>query len=107
MQCPVELAVADRVVSGQAATVNVGSSDIALFNLGGHFYALDDTCLRCGASLAAGVIDGTCVTCSSCHWQYYIPAGSVVGMPSLRLDTFAVHMIDAQLVVETTPLVSK
>jgi 3-phenylpropionate/trans-cinnamate dioxygenase ferredoxin component len=104
MRCPVELAVADRVVAGQAAAVSIGASDIALFKVEGHIYALDDSCLRCGASLASGAVEGACVTCPRCSWRYYIPAGSVVGMPSLRVDMFEVSVVDGRFIVDTTPL---
>jgi len=48
---------------------------------------------RCGASLAAGTLDGCDVECAECGWRYDVVTGCVRGVPTLRLDTFAVQTL--------------
>src|SRR5437588_9636328 len=52
------------VAEGTAIKVTVGERDIALFNLGGSFYATDESCTHAYASLVDGYIDGEEVECS-------------------------------------------
>ena len=43
--------------------VNADDQSIALFNVDGTFYAIDNTCTHVGGPLAEGDIDGDIVTC--------------------------------------------
>lgn len=48
---------------GTARLVEVAGRKIALFNVDGKFYALDDTCTHRGGPLSEGSIKGDSVTC--------------------------------------------
>ena len=52
----VRIAKTDEVASGRARMVEVGGKQIALFNVGGTFYAIDNTCTHRGGPLAEGVL---------------------------------------------------
>jgi nitrite reductase/ring-hydroxylating ferredoxin subunit len=56
-------------------------------------FAVDDSCVRCGSSLAAGTLRGTIVLCSGCDWLYDITTGCVNGIPALQVDTFEVKIV--------------
>jgi len=43
----------EDVPAGQRKMVKVGGKRIALFNIDGNYYAIDDTCTHKGASLKA------------------------------------------------------
>jgi nitrite reductase/ring-hydroxylating ferredoxin subunit len=49
-----EVATLNQLVPGQGMTVTVRGVPIALFNVDGAVYAIDDTCLHAGVSLGAG-----------------------------------------------------
>ena len=53
----VEVARASDIPPGCAARVEIDGVPIAIFNLGGDFYALDDTCSHAEASLSEGDLD--------------------------------------------------
>jgi nitrite reductase/ring-hydroxylating ferredoxin subunit len=55
-------AVADVPV-GTARQVTVNGRTVALFNVNGTFYALDDTCPHAGGPLSEGDVEGEEVTC--------------------------------------------
>ena len=43
--------------------VEAGGQKIALFNVGGQFYAIGDTCTHKGGPLSEGFVEGTEVQC--------------------------------------------
>src|SRR5262245_59839820 len=52
-----------ELAPGQSKLVEVEGKSIALFNVGGAYYALDNTCTHRGGPLAEGALDGDQVTC--------------------------------------------
>ena len=50
----VEVATLAQIEPGRSLIVNVGDKSIALFNVEGQIYAIDDACMHQGASLGAG-----------------------------------------------------
>ena len=59
----VKVASTDEVGLGSCKTFDVSGSRIALFNVAGNFYAMDDTCAHRGGPLGEGTLDGAIVTC--------------------------------------------
>jgi NAD(P)H-dependent nitrite reductase small subunit len=55
--------------------VTVGGKDVAVFNAGGTFYALDNTCPHRGGPLAEGEIEGCTVTCPWHAWTFDLKTG--------------------------------
>lgn len=74
--------VAD-VPGGGMAAFDVGGTRVAVANVGGTFYAFDDTCTHRQCSLAQGELDGTTVTCP-CHGsQFDARTGQVLTPPAV------------------------
>ena len=53
----VEVARAADIPPGHAARVEIDGVPVAIFNMDGEFYALDDTCSHAEASLSEGDLD--------------------------------------------------
>jgi nitrate ABC transporter ATP-binding subunit len=70
--------VAD-IEQGSAGLVQVQGADIAIFNAGGAFYAIQDCCTGDGGSLSRGKLIGTMVECPSDSARFYLPTGECVG----------------------------
>ena len=67
---------------GQMRAFTVDGRKVAVANVGGHFYAFDDTCTHQGCSLASGELEGTTVTCP-CHGsQFDVRSGEVLEGPA-------------------------
>ncbi len=61
---------------------NAKGVDVVLVKLGENIYALDDTCVHAGCSLATGHIEGGSIVCP-CHGsQYDLRDGSVINGPA-------------------------
>jgi len=59
----VKVANTNEVAPGQARLVNIKGKEIALFNIEGTFFALENACTHEEAPLAEGEIEGHEVTC--------------------------------------------
>ena len=59
----VKVANTNEIEPGQARLVDVKGKEIALFNVDGEFFALDNTCTHRGGPLAEGEVAGHEVTC--------------------------------------------
>lgn len=76
--------------SGQ--TVWVGKQAIALFNLNGKFYAVDDRCPHRGASLGDGMLAGERVLCPWHLFDFDLPTGKCGAVAELKVATYEVKV---------------
>lgn len=85
---------------GALVAVDVAGVRVSVANVGGTFYAFDDTCTHEQCSLAEGDLAGTTVTCM-CHGaQFDVRTGQVLAPPAplpvnvyrTRLDGDAVQI---------------
>jgi len=98
----VEVARTDHIAAGAPLVVTVSETAVAVFNVEGRLFAIDNSCVRCGSSLAAGALGGREVTCSGCDWRYDVTNGQVNGVPALRIDTFEVRTVGARVMLANT-----
>jgi NAD(P)H-dependent nitrite reductase small subunit len=78
----VKVAKTDEIVPGQGKMIEVGGKKIALFNVEGSFYAIDDTCTHRGGPLSEGVLEGKQVTCPWHGATYDLTTGEVLSPPA-------------------------
>ncbi|MCH8873871.1 non-heme iron oxygenase ferredoxin subunit [candidate division KSB1 bacterium] len=67
---------------GQGKMVEVSGKKIALFNVEGSFYAIDDTCTHRGGPLSEGTIEGEEVECPWHGAHFNIKSGTVTNPPA-------------------------
>jgi nitrite reductase/ring-hydroxylating ferredoxin subunit len=95
----IDIGALEHIASVSVITLEVPTGTVAIFNVGGRIFAIDDGCVRCGASLAEGSLVDTTVTCPNCDWRYDVRTGCVEGVPSLRTDTYEVKVVGSRLLV--------
>ena len=78
----VKVANAQDVQEGSAIAVEISGKKIALFNVEGTFYAIDDTCTHRGGPLCEGEVEGTEVTCPWHGATFNLTNGSVLSPPA-------------------------
>lgn len=78
-----------------------GGLSVLLARVNGRVYALDDTCVHAGCSLAGGSLDGMVVTCP-CHGsQYDIRDGRVVNGPAtMNEPSYEVQIADGMVQIK-------
>ena len=67
----------DAIAEGTGIAVSVGGREIAVFNLGGEFYAIDNTCPHRGGGLGEGAVEGENVICPLHGWEFNIKTGKL------------------------------
>ena len=90
----VKVASTKELVPGSCKTVEVSGSRIALFNVAGTFYAMDDTCAHRGGPLGEGTLDGAIVTCTLHGWQYEVSSGACRTNPRVQMVCYEVRVED-------------
>jgi 3-phenylpropionate/trans-cinnamate dioxygenase ferredoxin component len=78
----VKVASTSEVAAGAALLVNVDGKDIALFNIGDTFFAIDNACTHEEGPLADGEIEGHEVTCPWHGARFDVRTGKVLCAPA-------------------------
>jgi nitrite reductase/ring-hydroxylating ferredoxin subunit len=78
----IRVATTSELAPGQAKKVEAQGKKIALFNLGGSYHAIDDTCTHRGGPLSEGQVEGTLVTCPWHGAKFDVTTGAVTGPPA-------------------------
>jgi nitrite reductase (NADH) small subunit/3-phenylpropionate/trans-cinnamate dioxygenase ferredoxin subunit len=76
------VATVQDVPPGKSKLVSVGSRKMALFNVNGTFYAIDDTCPHRGGPLSEGELEGNVVTCPWHGAQFDVTTGRNLSPPA-------------------------
>lgn len=79
---PVEVAKVGEIAEGEGKLVEIDGKEIALFNSGGEYYAIDNECTHVGGPLSEGDLDGELVTCPWHGSDFNIKTGEVLGPPA-------------------------
>ena len=85
---------------GSSMTVDANGKAVALFNVDGAVYALDNTCLHRGGPLGEGFLEGDVVACPWHMWEYNVRTGEKVGDPSCKVATYAVEVEGNDITVQ-------
>ncbi len=96
----VKVADLSDLAPGTCKTVQTNGKAVALFNVGGTVYALDNTCLHRGGPLGEGILDAEVVTCPWHGWQYNVTSGQHVMNPSVKVATYPVQVEGNEIKVE-------
>tara|TARA_B100001079_G_C16382383_1_gene502703 strand:+ start:1180 stop:1494 length:315 start_codon:yes stop_codon:yes gene_type:complete len=73
--------------------VNIENKDIAIFNVDGEFYAIDDLCSHADASLAEGEVFDCKVECPLHGAEFDLKTGEAVTLPATRpVDTYMISV---------------
>ena len=78
----VKVASAADIPPGSGKSVEVEGKRIAVFNVDGRFYAIDDTCPHRGGPLSEGELDGEVVTCPWHRSTFNVTTGAVLSAPA-------------------------
>ncbi|HEY6334109.1 MAG TPA: Rieske (2Fe-2S) protein [Blastocatellia bacterium] len=95
----IEAARLDEVPPGRGTSVTVSGRDIALFNVDGTIYAMDDSCLHQGLSLGTSQLEGKIVTCRGHGWRYNVTTGNILHVPDYGVATYPVKVVEGKIMV--------
>ena len=79
----VTVATTDELQPGDAPiVVEIGSRWVAVFNVDGAYYAIEDVCTHDDGPLAEGKIDGCTIACPRHGAKFDITTGKVLSAPA-------------------------
>jgi 3-phenylpropionate/trans-cinnamate dioxygenase ferredoxin subunit len=81
---PVKVADRSEVPPGGKKLVDVDGQAIALFNVGGTIYAIDDVCTHDGGPLAEGDLRGSEIQCPRHGARFDVRTGKPLCMPAIE-----------------------
>ncbi|MEN8260198.1 MAG: Rieske 2Fe-2S domain-containing protein [Pseudomonadota bacterium] len=72
----------DNLGDGDHVVVDVDGTEIAVFNLKGHYFAIEDVCTHDGAEIASGTLEGDQIICPRHGARFCIKTGAVLSPPA-------------------------
>jgi 3-phenylpropionate/trans-cinnamate dioxygenase ferredoxin component len=82
-----------RLAEGQNVVVDVDGTDVAIFNIAGEFYAIEDVCSHDGAEIASGELDGDEIICPRHGARFCVKTGEVKCAPAYEnIATFPIRI---------------
>ena len=88
----VKVAQLNEVPAGQGKCVEVEGKRIALFNIDGTVYAIDDVCPHQGGPISEGECEGKVVTCPWHGWEFDVETGVNRDDTDVVLEKFEVKV---------------
>lgn len=77
-----DVARIEDLPAGARKVVNVDGVDVAVFNLDGQLFAIEDVCTHDGGELASGQLDGEAIVCPRHGARFSIRTGEVLAPPA-------------------------
>lgn len=94
---------ATDIEPGAAKAYRVGRYDVAVFNVGGDYYALENSCPHQGAPIADGWLDGAVITCPWHAWSFDVRTGGMMLGDFSFVRRFRVELRNGSIWVRSEP----
>lgn len=89
----IEVAPQDDIKPGQCKLVDIDDIMVAVYNIDGAFYAIEDTCTHDGGELASGEVEGDEVICPRHGARFCIRNGEALTPPAYEdVETYTTRV---------------
>ena len=82
--------------TGGRALFEFENKSVALFNVEGELYAIDDSCPHQGASLCGGRLEGRVIQCCAHGLRFDLRSGYLLNSTQLKVINYPVEVVDDQ-----------
>ncbi len=97
----IDVASVNELVPGSHRVIDADGTAVAVFNLDGSYYAIQDVCTHDGGILSNGVVEGDEIVCPRHGARFSITTGAVLGPPAYEdVRTFQVRVEGGRVLVE-------
>jgi len=93
------IASVQDIPPGTGKAFDYKGKSVALFNVGGAFYALDNICPHRGGLLAGGAVEGLSVACPWHGWTFNLETGQG-HHPNIRTTAYKVRVEGDDIFIE-------
>jgi len=87
-----------------AIEVRVGAYDVALFDVGGELFAIENSCPHQGGPLVEGSVEEGVVTCPWHAWRFDLRTGCMTLGDFARVPRFAVQVEAGAIWISEEPI---
>jgi len=85
---------ADAIVPNEPVTVELDDTNIAVFNVGGAFFAIQDVCTHDGEELTGGPVEGDEIICPRHGARFCVRTGAALSPPAYEpVHCFPVRVV--------------
>jgi 3-phenylpropionate/trans-cinnamate dioxygenase ferredoxin subunit len=98
----VEVMGLEQLPPGKGTTVTVAGKDVALFNVDGTIYAMEDSCLHQGLSLGTNQLEGKVVTCRRHGWRYDVTTGCTLHVKDFGVAIYPVKIVEGKIMISVS-----
>ena len=96
----VSVAPAAEFPPGTHRVVDVDGAQVAVFNLDGDYFAIEDVCTHDGGILTGGPVEGDCIVCPRHGARFSIKTGEALSAPAFEPTAkFPVRIVDGEVQV--------
>ena len=86
---------AENIPLREGRSVRLGDDEVAIFNLGGRYVAVDNSCPHRGGPLCDGIVTGDTVVCPLHGWRISLDTGAVLKPDvCVKVGTYPVSVED-------------
>jgi 3-phenylpropionate/trans-cinnamate dioxygenase ferredoxin subunit len=97
----VSVAMVDELQPGERMVIELGRHWVAIFNVDGTYYAIDDVCTHDDGPLAEGDLNECIITCPRHGAEFDIRTGKVLTPPALTdVQSYDVQIQGANIQVK-------
>ncbi len=95
-----DVASTTELTPGTRRVIDVDGISVAVFNLGGEYFAIKDECPHDGGVLADGELEGDVIVCPRHGARFSVRTGAVLGPPAYEdVRTLPVRILDGKVQV--------
>lgn len=87
------------IPEGQGRAFPIQDWMVAVFHVGGEYFAINDFCPHMGASLAEGHVENGIVICPWHAWRFKVCDGTWCDNPRIKTDSFQVRVVGDEIQV--------
>lgn len=90
-----------EIANLECKIIEINNVPIAIFNLNGMFYAIEDNCPHQHLPLADGLVENDNITCPYHGAKFCITTGQVLSPPACEnLHTYPTRVVDGKIQIE-------
>jgi len=87
--------------NGEHVVVDYDGTDIAVFKIDDHYYAIEDVCSHDGAEIASGTLEGDEIICPRHGARFCVKTGEVRSAPAYEnIACFAVRIAQGKVQIK-------
>jgi len=95
-----DVARVEELTPGSYRVIDLDGVTVAVFNISGRYYAIEDICTHDGGTLTGGAVLGDQIVCPRHGARFSIKTGEVLAPPAYEpVNTFPVRVQDGRVQV--------